>query len=74
LIGPFQAQIVVLAPGRKGLDETGLASLPLAFSQNNGQWDNRALFRADGGLATVWITTEAYITNFRGAFPEMKDQ
>ena len=35
-----------------------LTSMPLAFTKNMGQWDERALFRADAGGATMWITTE----------------
>jgi hypothetical protein len=35
-----------------------LNAAPLAFTRNMGQWDEPALFRAEAGLATVWITTE----------------
>jgi hypothetical protein len=38
--------------------------IPLAFTQNNGQWDERVLFRADAGLATVWITKEGIYYQF----------
>ncbi|MCX6835359.1 MAG: hypothetical protein NTW07_09555, partial [candidate division Zixibacteria bacterium] len=41
-----------------------LASMPLAFTKNTGQWDERALFRADAGAATVWITTEGAYYQF----------
>jgi hypothetical protein len=41
-----------------------LTSMPLAFTQNMGQWDQRALFRADAGGATMWITTEGVYYQF----------
>jgi hypothetical protein len=41
-----------------------LASMPLAFTRNTGQWDEQALFRADAGVATVWITTEGVYYEF----------
>jgi hypothetical protein len=41
-----------------------LTSMPLAFTQNIGQWDERALFRADAGGATMWITTEGVYYQF----------
>jgi len=41
-----------------------LTSMPLAFTQNMGQWDDRALFRADAGGATMWITTEGVCYQF----------
>jgi hypothetical protein len=41
-----------------------LNSAPLAFTKNVGQWDERALFRVDAGLATVWITAEGVYYQF----------
>ena len=35
-----------------------LTSMPLAFTQNMGQWDDRAMFRADAGGTTMWVTRE----------------
>ena len=35
---------------------TGLASMPLAFTENQGQWDDQVLFRANAGGATMWFT------------------
>jgi len=35
---------------------TGLASMPLAFTENHGQWDAQVLFRANAGGATIWFT------------------
>ena len=33
-----------------------LSSMPLAFTQNNGQWPDSILFRANAGGATMWFT------------------
>jgi len=46
-----------------------LTSMPLAFTQNMGQWDERALFRADAGGATMWITTEGVYYQFTRRIP-----
>ena len=32
------------------------SNLPLAFTQNNGQWPDSILFRANAGGATMWFT------------------
>jgi hypothetical protein len=34
----------------------GLASMPLAFTQNQGQWAYSILFRANAGGATTWFS------------------
>ena len=41
-----------------------LTSMPLSFTRNVGQWDERALFRADAGGATMWITGEGIYYQF----------
>jgi len=46
-----------------------LTSTPLAFTQNMGQWDDRALFRADAGGATMWITSEGVCYQFTRRVP-----
>ena len=33
-----------------------LTSMPLAFTENQGQWDEKVLFRANTGGATMWST------------------
>ena len=53
-----------------GLTTQRLGNMPLAFTQNNGQWDKRVLFRADAGLATVWITTEGTYYQFTRRIPK----
>ncbi len=37
---------------------TGLTSMPLAFTENQGQWDEQVLFRADASGATMWFTRD----------------
>jgi len=38
--------------------------MPLAFTKNVGQWDDRVLFRADAGGATMWFTKEGVTYQF----------
>jgi hypothetical protein len=38
--------------------------MPLAFTKNMGQWDDRVLFRANAGGATMWFTTEGVTYQF----------
>jgi hypothetical protein len=42
---------------------------PLAFTQNNGQWDERVLYRADAGGALMWFTTEGVYYQFTRHIP-----
>jgi len=35
---------------------TNLSLLPLAFTENHGQWDKQVLFRTGAGGATMWFT------------------
>ena len=41
-----------------------LSRMPLAFTKNNGQWDDRVLFRANAGGATMWFTKEGVTYQF----------
>jgi len=43
---------------------TGLASMPLAFTENQGQWDDQILFRANAGGATMWFTLDGAYYQF----------
>ncbi len=36
----------------------------LAFTKNMGQWDERVLFRANAGGATMWFTKEGVAYKF----------
>jgi len=41
-----------------------LESMLLAFTENQGQWDERVLYRADAGGATMWFTDEGVVYQF----------
>ena len=38
--------------------------MPLSFTKNMGQWDDRVLFRANAGGATLWFTRDAITYQF----------
>ncbi len=41
-----------------------IASMPLAFTENQGQWDERVLFRANAGAATMWFSQDGAYYQF----------
>ena len=41
-----------------------LEKIPLAFTKNMGQWDERVLYRANAGGATMWFTKEGVTYQF----------
>ena len=41
-----------------------LTSIPLAFTENQGQWEEQVLFRADAGRAVMWFTAEGAYYQF----------
>jgi hypothetical protein len=41
-----------------------LNKMPLSFTKNMGQWDERVLFRANAGGATMWFTKEGVTYQF----------
>jgi hypothetical protein len=41
-----------------------LKTMPLAFTKSTGQWDERVLFRANAGGATMWFTKEGVTYQF----------
>ncbi|MCX6832717.1 MAG: SBBP repeat-containing protein, partial [candidate division Zixibacteria bacterium] len=43
--------------------------MPLVFTKNMGQWDDRALFRANAGGATMWFTKEGVTYQFTRRIP-----
>jgi hypothetical protein len=43
--------------------------MPLAFTKNMGQWDDRVLFCANAGGATMWFTKEGVIYQFTRRTP-----
>jgi len=43
--------------------------MPLAFTKNMGQWDDRVLFRANAGGATMWFTKTGVTYQFARRIP-----
>ena len=41
-----------------------LTSMPLAFTENQGQWDEKVRFRANAGGATMWFTSDGAYYQF----------
>ncbi|RKX27401.1 MAG: hypothetical protein DRP45_01190, partial [Candidatus Zixiibacteriota bacterium] len=50
-----------------------LTSMPLAFTENQGQWGEQALFRSNAGGATMWFTTEGAVYQFTRRVPVGQD-
>jgi len=46
-----------------------IGKMPLAFTKNMGQWDDRVLFRANAGGATMWFTKDAITYQFTRRIP-----
>ena len=64
---------IVAGQASQGLLSTGqldsglsvsMSSMPLAFTANQGQWDDSVLFRSDAGGATFWFTTSGAYYQF----------
>jgi hypothetical protein len=43
--------------------------MPLTFTENRGQWDEQIRFRADGGGATMWFTSDGAYYQFTRRVP-----
>ncbi|MFC1476147.1 SBBP repeat-containing protein [Candidatus Zixiibacteriota bacterium] len=54
---------------RSGLVAHPMGRVPLAFTANRGQWDERALFKANTGCATMWFTSEGTYYQFSRRIP-----
>jgi hypothetical protein len=46
-----------------------ISSMPMAFTENQGQWDDRVLFRANAGGATMWFTQDGAYYQFTRRIP-----
>jgi hypothetical protein len=44
--------------------------VPMAFTENQGQWDERVRFRANTGGATLWFTTDGVYHQFTRRVPK----
>ena len=47
-----------------------MAAMPLAFTENRGQWDERVRFRASAGGATVWFCRDGITYQFTHRVPQ----
>jgi len=52
------------AADNQSLTAQRLNQMPLSFTKNMGQWDDRVLFRANAGGATMWLTKEGVTYQF----------
>jgi len=49
-----------------------LSSMPLSFTANHGQWDEKVKFRANSGGATMWFVPDgAYYQLIRTIAPKL---
>ena len=46
-----------------------IASMPLTFTKNNGQWNEKVLFRANAGGATMWFASDGAYYQFTRSIP-----
>jgi len=56
-----------------GLDRPNVRSMkamPMAFTENRGQWDDRIQFRADAGGAVMWFTHTGAVYQFIRSIPK----
>jgi len=49
-----------------------MAAMPLAFTENRGQWDERVRFRASAGGATLWFCRDGITYQFTHRVPRSK--
>jgi len=57
------SQPTLSSESQKAMVLTNLSAMPLAFTENRGQWDEKALFKAVVGAATFWFCQDevAYV-------------
>ncbi|MEE8577585.1 MAG: SBBP repeat-containing protein, partial [candidate division Zixibacteria bacterium] len=65
---PSQTQSSVDQQLRVSTTES-LTSMPLTFTENQGQWDEKVMFRANAGGATMWFTTDGAYYQFTRRVP-----
>ena len=46
-----------------------IASMPLAFTKNQGQWDDKVSFRANANGATMWFSPDGAYYQFTRSIP-----
>ena len=60
-------------PAQSAVRVDQLQHMPLAFTENKGQWDDRVLFRANAGGATMWFTREGICYQFTRRVPKVSE-
>jgi len=50
-----------------------MSSMPMAFTANQGQWDEKVKFRADAGGATMWFAFDGAYYQFTRRIPAGQD-
>jgi len=60
----LNAQSNLNTESQKQLALSNLSSIPLAFTENRGQWDDKALFKAEAGGATFWFCQDEVVYVF----------
>jgi hypothetical protein len=58
------AQPTLNADSQKQLVSSNLSSMPLSFTENRGQWDSKALYKAEAGGATFWFCKDEVVYQF----------
>ena len=59
---------------QKALVLSNLSSMPLSFTENRGQWDERALFRAEAGGAAFLFCKDEVVYLFTRDTEELLDE
>ncbi len=59
-----------IAPEKEAAVEATFSSMPLSFTQNQGQWPDSILYRASAGGATMWFTPTGTYYQFTRRIPK----
>jgi hypothetical protein len=60
----INAQPSLNSESRKQLTINDLSAMPISFTENHGQWDEKALFKAEAGGVTFWYCKDEVIYQF----------
>jgi len=64
LVSSANAQILLNEPSQPQMVMTNLSSMPLAFTENLGQWNEKVLFKAESGGVTFWYCGDEVVYVF----------
>ena len=64
----------VAASASPTVGQQQLSGMPLAFTKNDGQWDERVLYRTSAGGATVWFCRDGIYYQFIHRVPSETGQ